>query len=597
MKKSIRFISLILALLLMAASFVACNKGADDPAATTTASSDGAQSEPTVDFVLKSASGTACKICYPDSFDGTPFYSTLSAMIATIDSKIGAKSTVIKASEYVDDGTPTIFVGDTGTAASSAFMADLLYSDYGFKAEGNDIYLGAHSQKSFSKATSAFNEVVRALSATDGAFIIPATTAVLERGSYTPATVNGVPLNSFTIVYESEALTKAVDNAVNAIGTKTGAPLKAALASEATESEYEIIIGNVGREISNTYYAASGNFSEYEILVSGKTIAVLARDPLALECGAKGLAGVIESEIKDGKIALEDGSYKGSFYESAKLGLEARPEGTDIRIGGNNVYFHQNGDIQKIDYRNPILLESIKYMDADIVLLQEVSPKWHSVMDSPMQTELGYTLVPTSTEITPVLDGRANYTPIWYRAEKLELLDYGYKQYETVKLEPDSYLSSSKSYTWALFKDKATGKQIITVTTHFTWAPENFNPTPDQCRTMDAKEVVELVKQLEVEYAGVPIILMGDLNCTVSSNPYNVLMEKFDNVKNVDEKENGTSKGTTHSVGSSTVGGSIIDHTLYTGDALNFKMYQHVYNEWSFNSTDHIPLLLDVQFK
>jgi endonuclease/exonuclease/phosphatase family metal-dependent hydrolase len=236
-------------------------------------------------------------------------------------------------------------------------------------------------------------------------------------------------------------------------------------------------------------------------------------------------------------------------------------------------------------------------MDADILLLQEVNPKWHSVMDKPMVSELGYTVVPTSTEITPVLDGRANYTPIWYRADKLDLVDYGYKQYETVKLEPDAHLSSSKSYTWALFKDKATGKQIITISTHFTWAPEDFNPSPDQCRVMDAKEVVELVGQLETEYAGVPIILMGDLNCTTSGNPYDVLYDKFRAVDSVCEEKNQISKGTTHSVGSTSVVGSVIDHTLYTGDALNFKMYQHVYNEWSFNSTDHIPLLLDVQFK
>ena len=305
----------------------------------------------------------------------------------------------------------------------------------------------------------------------------------------------------------------------------------------------------------------------------------------------------MESETTDGKLELANGTFKGTFYENKQLKLEARPEGTDIRIASNNVYFHQKSDIEKIEYRLPILLDSFRYMDADILLLQEVSPKWHQVMDEAMQTELGYTIVPTSNTITPVLDGRANYTPIWYRADKLELVDYGYKQYETVKLEPDSYLSSSKSYTWALFKDKATGKEIITVSTHFTWAPENFNPTPDQCRTMDAAEVVELVKQLETTHAGVPVILMGDLNCTTDSNPYRTLSEKFKNVRSVAEKSNETGKGTTHSVGSSSVGGAIIDHTLYTEDALNFKMYQHVYNEWSFNSTDHIPLLLDVQFK
>ena len=412
-------------------------------------------------------------------------------------------------------------------------------------------------------------------------------------------TVNGAPLDSFSLVYATEGIRKTVDRALGDIGSSTGAAIDLKFGESTEASEYEILVGNVGREETDAFYAESGNRSEYTVKISGKKILILARDEMALDCGVSAFGAFFKKNVKKGEtFELTDASsFNGSFYENAKLKIEARPEGTDIRIGCNNVYFHQKDEKERIDYRNPILLESFRYMDSDILLLQEVNPKWHSVLDKLMESELGYTVVPTSTEITPVLDGRANYTPIWYRAEKLELLDYGYKQYETVKLEPDSYLSSSKSYTWALFKDKATGKQIITVSTHFTWAPENFSPTPDQCRTMDAKEVVELVKQLEVEYAGVPVILMGDLNCQVGSNPYKALAEKFSDVSKVVEKNNKMNNGTTHSVGSTTVGGAVIDHTLYTGDALNFKMYQHVYNEWSFNSTDHIPLLLDVQFK
>ena len=112
----------------------------------------------------------------------------------------------------------------------------------------------------------------------------------------------------------------------------------------------------------------------------------------------------------------------------------------------------------------------------------------------------------------------------------------------------------------------------------------------------DANEVIALIDKLAEKYADVPVIFTGDLNSTVGSDPYNVLMQRFSDVRKNAEASNGTSNGTTHSVGSSSIGGAIIDHTLYTGD-IGLKMYQHVYNEWAIKSTDHIPLVLDIELK
>ena len=590
MKKSIKILSLIMALLFTAMAFAACNNGGGGEGTS-------APSNDVADEFSLSASSKACKVYYPESYTDTNFYSSALALASLMKTRAGIETELLCYTEYVDDGAPAIFVGLTGHEASVSFMKDVKYSDYGYAVIGNKLCVGAHTTGNYSKLSNALLEVLEKSKGAD--LKLTSEDNFMHQSTYGTATVNGSPIDAFTLVCESEELKKDIDKALSDIGSSTGAVINAKYGTDTEESEYEILVGNVGRAETNAFYAEIGTYSDYTVNISGKKISILARDDLSLECGITALGALFKENAKKGQtLALTDAdSFKGSFYEDAKLKIEARPEGTDLRIGCNNVYFHQNNEKEKIDYRTPILLDSFKYMDADILLLQEVSPRWHQLMDGLMQSKLGYTVVPTSTEITPVLDGRANYTPIWYRAEKVELLDYGYKQYETVKLEPDSYLSSSKSYTWALFKDKATGKQLITVSTHFTWAPENFNPTPDQCRTMDAAEVVELVKQLEVEYAGVPVILMGDLNCQVGSNPYKTLSEVFSDVTKVTEKNNQMYGGTTHAVASSSVGGSIIDHTLYTEDALNFKMYQHVYNEWSFNSTDHIPLLLDVQFK
>ena len=586
----------MLALVFVLTSFAACaGKGDGDGTATTTGNSELSP----MDFVLKSSSGTVCKIYYPSEFVDTPYFSTLTALSAIIEAKIGAKPTMLLADEYVDDGTPAILVCNTGLDVSSSFMRDLKYSDYGFAAAGKDLCIGAHTNSNFSKAVNSLTSVINGLAEADGAYSVPLDKYVVKRGNYSPATINGTDIANFSIVYETEAQREYAESLANEIGVRSGAVLPLSIASEATASEYEILIGNVGRDLTNSIYSELDNNSEYLVKISDKTVAIGAKFDLGIKSAVKALSDKIVKQVSsDKKIEFtNDSSFNGSFYENAELALKARPEGTDIRIGGNNIYFHQTNQNEKIDVRDDFLYTSFEYMDADILLLQEVSPLWHKTMDETMRTRLGYTLVPTSNEVTPSALEKGNYTPIWYRANKLELLDYGHKQYESVKLEPDDYLSMSKSYTWALFKDKATGKQIITVTTHFTWAPENFNPTPNELKKADAREVVALVNQLETEYAGIPIILMGDLNCTSQSDPYVILTEKFTAVNNFAEATNGTNKGTTHSVASTSIGGSIIDHTLFTGDALNFKMYQHVYNKWSFNSTDHIPLILDVQFK
>ena len=467
MKKSIKLLSLFLALLFIAASFSACGKETGNEGGTTA-------NEVKENKFFLSASSKSCKVYYPDSYKDTNLYSSAMALASLMETRAGIDTEYLPYSEYVDDGSSAIFVGNTGHGDAISFLSDVKYSDYGYSVIGKNLFVCAHSTSSYTKLTNALLEVLEKSKGAD--LTLTPEDDFMHKGDYGVATVNGADIANFKLVYASEVLEKAVGSMLGEIGKSTGAIIEAGLGADTPASEYEILVGNVGREATNEFYAENGSYSDYTVKISGKTISILARDDLSLECGMNALGALFKDEAKSGKtLALtDDSTFTGSFYEYSKLKLEARPEGTDIRIAGNNVYFHQSSDIEKIDYRNPILLESFKYMDADILLLQEVSPKWHSVLDKLLESELNYTVVPTSTEITPVLDGRANYTPIWYRADKLELVDYGYKQYETVKLEPDSYLSSSKSYTWALFKDKATGKEIITVSTHFTEAPERL---------------------------------------------------------------------------------------------------------------------------
>lgn len=405
-------------------------------------------------------------------------------------------------------------------------------------------------------------------------------------------TVNGVSLSKFVIVYANDNYSKDIATALkNKIKAVKGYSVTVkSVADEA--SEYEILIGKTNRDETKDFFAKGTSFTDknYEVKISGKKIALAATSEDMLELAKTKFFD--RFLVEKGEQRLSDSmSFKGDGYN-----VDERLNDSDIRIASNNVYFHGTPADRK-----SALLSSIDKMDADILLLQEVKDVWHGLIDESLLGK-GYTAVPTSTENISGITARDNYTPIWYRSNVVELVKYGYDQFESVKLSPDSYLSSSKSYTWALFKDKNTGKQFVCISTHFTWAPESFTPTPNQLRTDDANEIKAFVEGLKTTYgADIPVIVMGDLNCKQSEDPHAVLDRVMDSVRldGLAKYKNNLSYGTVgYEFGKlpPKEWGYIIDHTFVSGSGYSINQYQHVINDYSLNASDHLPLLLDIEF-
>lgn len=405
-------------------------------------------------------------------------------------------------------------------------------------------------------------------------------------------TVNGVPLSKFVIVYGDDAYSKNIATSIkNKIKAVKGYSLS--LRSVADEvSEYEILVGKTNRDVTKEFFAKGTNFTDknYEVIISDNKIAIASTSEDILELAK---TKVFDRFFVDrGEFRLTDAiSFKGDEHN-----VDERLNDSDIRIASNNVYFHGTPANRK-----NLLLSGIDKMDADVLMLQEVSSTWHNLIDSSL-VSMGYTAVPTSTENISGVTANDNYTPIWYRSNVVELIKYGYDQFESVKYKPDSYLSSSKSYTWALFKDKATGKQFVSISTHFTWASSNFNPTPNELRVSDANEIKALVQSLQTKYgSNIPIVVMGDLNCKQNEDPHTVLDSIMNSVRldGLAKYKNNLSYGTAgYEFGSLPYKewGYIIDHTFVSGSGYNINQYQHVINEYSLNASDHLPLLIDIEF-
>ncbi|MBE6596424.1 MAG: hypothetical protein E7641_02030 [Ruminococcaceae bacterium] len=297
--------------------------------------------------------------------------------------------------------------------------------------------------------------------------------------------------------------------------------------------------------------------------------------------------------------------------------IVARQEG-DIRVATSNVYFHHF----RVVYPNATEAEkqaavdnhvkSMMEIDADVLCLQEVSDKMYGSYDYKYQTRLnprlrqkGYTEAAATVGEFPAGSTSSNlvgvnYTPIWYRANVLTLEACEHVFYTSVGYNPDGGLSSSKSFTWALFTEKATGKQFIAISTHMTWAGDAV--VSNILRKLDASEVMMKVSELEKKY-NVPIMVMGDFNSDPTTDPYKVMLGgNLVNAKTVAKDVINGAYATYHTfptLSNKTAGrytpllGKAIDHIFVSREGLNIKNYQTLISDNIISSSDHIPLSID----
>lgn len=551
-------------------------------------------------FTVLCKENGVCKIVYTEYDD--ELYKDYVRSITSLLSKITNKEiSAVTVKEYSNDSENPILIGDTKLKQSNQFLTTLKYSDYGFSLSENSLCVAGHTLENTNRALSDFESFLANIKNGDEQYIsrtksgdvsLSSKGFNITKGKYCELEIDGVSIEEFSIICNEKDKKYAEDLRVF-LGEKTGAFLDI-FDSSKKESRNEILIGDVGRKTTNKFINNQEEpFSKYRVEIKDGKLAFLQKNSAALAANYNAFVEKFDVKLKSGnKLKLTE---KDSISGEIKGNIKDRTKDTDVRIACNNVYFWERMGLP-IKERCYFLYNSFELMDADVIMLQEVSQYWHETMDTSMQ-DMGYTLVPTDDSIIDGVKAEDNYTPIWYRADKLKLIDYGYNQYSSVKYKPDGNLSMSKSYTWAVFEDNK-GKRVACLSTHFTWAPDHFIPSPTELRNSDAIEAVAAIKIIEEKYPDVPVVLMGDLNSAKTSEAYNILASQLLDVREKAKIAHNTNYGSYHKVGEyPTNGGYVIDHTFTNNKNVDLLQYQFAVNEWSVNSTDHIPFLLDVALK
>lgn len=398
------------------------------------------------------------------------------------------------------------------------------------------------------------------------------------------ASINSVTLDNFVIVHANNDLCKSAAESLQALLKKDMGYELPIHTQSAAESEYEIIVGRISsRPISTEFYSKGGFYTEecFEVTISGNKMAICA---LNAETMALALENFNDRFLSAATMHLTDSDS----FSANKHAIYGRVNSTDIRIMSNNVLYSSPSE------REDVYLDMLDRIDADILLLQEMSTAWYTTINGDLR-QRGFAPVPTKNDKVSLATQTGNYTPIYYRTDKMELVDYGYDQFETVKLTNNT----SKSYTWAVFNDNRTGKQFCVISTHFTWAEQNFDPSPDEMRRRDADEMIAFISELKAKYSeDLPIFLMGDFNFDVNSVPFSKMrsaMKYARSLATIKYKIN-VNYATWHELGQaiSTDASAIIDHAFISGNGYEITQYQHIVNEFSVAASDHTPIVMDV---
>ncbi len=239
-----------------------------------------------------------------------------------------------------------------------------------------------------------------------------------------------------------------------------------------------------------------------------------------------------------------------------------------------------------------VVRKMVMAYDADICTFQECRPITHRVGEG----GIGALLASKYEEVEPTFADR-NFTPIFYRRDRFDVFASGYEPYEGLND------IASKSLTWAVLEDRLEGGRFAIVSTHFWYKGDEEG---NRQRIENVRQLHRCCERIVSEY-GVPILVLGDLNCYVNSEPYRE-MERvgFSDVRKLARRT--TDRHTIHALPTlnEETGkfetDSMPDRTLdyafsYNGKGMELASFNVLIEQEARNSSDHCPLFVEFELE
>jgi endonuclease/exonuclease/phosphatase family metal-dependent hydrolase len=252
-----------------------------------------------------------------------------------------------------------------------------------------------------------------------------------------------------------------------------------------------------------------------------------------------------------------------------------KPEENLIRIMSSNVLAVQSDAETLIPQATRALSMCAHYLtyQPDFLGLQEVQAH--------LRCFFADTLAPLYTEAPVDTNGKKNYTPIFYRADKFTLIDSKFFPF---------FERGLWHYEWALYERKSDARRLIHMNLHY-----HYSAT--EARLPEAQLVNEEIKRLESLYPDAAIFVTGDYNCETFTPEFSAMLDglKMKSGMHLTDDNDGFEVGWHHPDTSEYVGEGAIDHISVTYEKARVVRHRKLKSELLRYSTDHDPVFIDVE--
>lgn len=279
------------------------------------------------------------------------------------------------------------------------------------------------------------------------------------------------------------------------------------------EYQYEIVVGNTVKSVCQEYYDSEPDIFSYKIVEDEDKLYIMGGSEWALRYASD----ILIDEFFSQSIDIPDNYVnEGNIYGTR---IFENYQGSDLRLMSQNVWGYEcNSPVWKAMGKYSALINRIDEFAGvfmayapDALCLQEVRARYYADNLVKMMNEKGknYAVVNCGDN--------SNHTPIIYNKDTLTLNDSGFYRFGVG-------CALSKSYSWAYFTQNETGEEFVLLSTHLWHASVKTNPNSERYRTTQMADINTLVEQC-IESFDVPCFVMGDLNCTTTSNEFDYLTD------------------------------------------------------------------------
>jgi endonuclease/exonuclease/phosphatase family metal-dependent hydrolase len=508
--KFTRILTAMAALSLSTLLLVSCG-GRTDPADTTTEATTTVAETEAPAPILTLADGEAGSqfVIYRSKALGDTTLTAINKLVSAIRAETGVAIKIATdwgdASEKADPNEYAILIGETSFAQSDV-LDTLKMTQYIITADGNKIIIGGPDDEGTVNAIEAF--IRDFITGKGKTLTFSADQTVLNKGKYPEdsyLSCLGEPIENYRIVIPADADYGVIRCAteVSARLTKlTGVRFPLLTDAEATDAgAYEILVGKTARTTVEVQPYS------YDISAAGKTLQIVADSHYAYEEAAYVFITDIATLRKPTPIT--DALHRHANLESElkKSSPALFDRSGEVRVLIQNIWGNTSeGQIDDRMLQTALIYEEYA---PDVIGLQECSTGARGGKNGIVNLldKLGYTEVPVK-----ISDNNA--TPLFYRQNRVRLIDSGYLRFTQVNKD------ASKGLTWAVFETNATKETFAVLSTHYWWQSDDAQDTLD--RESNARESLSTIAMIAEKY-NCPVIIGGDFNCNTTSSPYGIL--------------------------------------------------------------------------